>query len=810
MAQSLIDILIRARTSGRSEISSINSELQNLDKFAGQAAGGLGGLATAAGVAGFVALTAAIVKTTQAIGELSREAAQVGRLRDSFADLAAGVGESSDAMLESLRAASRGAIDDSQLILNANRANLLGVAKTSEELAKLLEVAAARAAPTGRTIQQAFEDITIGIGRESKLILDNLGIIVDIDRATGDYAATLGITAGELDASQRKQAILNQVLAESQNLLASNRDQGDDLASSFERMDASISNAKEALGALFAPAAAIAAENIAAAAQAAADSLNGLDASRAEGEIRGLENIIAKASQGLALIKADLEAARAAGDLEEAARLTGELARQNELLTAAYAQLGDAAARIPQTTAAVGVEAARAAEALGLEADAAYNAARAAAEARATYDPLNIATNSLATETATLNAALEGTPGWMRGVARSAVEAGASILDTAQSIVILKGQLADLESAAGAARNTIINRAAGVAGIVGDARAVALAKEQIGQLDFAIGALNQQLRDGTITQTEFDYQLARLDDTLTATFTDIQDADAAAKRFAAQGLTAAGNAASEAERAFEGLQSKVAGVLSGALDPGVGIDVESLLPRSDAINENARRLADVAVNGFDSPWASYLQNKFPDLFGQAFQSADIKTEAAQALRDFQDGLTPELLDKESAKNRVRRMLIGEARMADLAREIATELSEEFGGLDQASILSTAQSALGVGGGLLAPPDASAIADQYSGAGSTAGQTFADGVRGAVVDGDLGSRVTAALDEQLRAAANLQRLEEGGRVSGSAWGNGFLQTVQSSIPPALIELLAQLVTPAVDALQRQNTSLQGAR
>lgn len=810
MAQSLIDILIRARSQGRNEISSVGSELANLDK---QAALASQGIAALLGVAGIAALGAVAVKTAGEIADLAREAAKVGRLRESFADLAAGVGESSEAMLGALRTASRGAIADSQLILNANRANLLGVAKTSEELSNLLEVAAARAAPTGRTIQEAFEDITIGIGRESKLILDNLGIIVDIDKATRDYAATLGITAAQLDAGQRKQAILNQVLSESQGLLAANREKGDDLASSFERMDASLANAKESLGALFAPAVAVIAENIAKAAQSAAGQVEEFGKAAAAGDARGLSNVIAGLEEGLVRLKVRLAEAKDAGDFEAIVRAQSDLAEVQGRLTAATEQYFNAV-RAAYPTAEANADALNR---TSVEAEAAANAQRRAAEAAgalgANYDPLNIATNSLAAETAVLNEALSGTPGWMRGVARASIEAGNSLLQTAQSVVILKAQLADLEAAGAGARSSIINRAAGVAGIVGDARAVALAKEQIGQLDFAVGALKQQLKDGTLTQTEFDYQLARLDDTLTGTFDSIQEADAAAKRFAAQGLTDAKNAANAAQQAFDSLQSKVAGVLSGSLDSGVNLD--ELLPRRDSVEEDARRLADVAVNGFNSPWLDYFKDKFPALFQQylagATSESGIKTQAANLLRDFQDGLRPELLDKDTAKERVRRMLIGEQKLSDLAKEIATELSEEFGGVDQASILRTAQGALGVGGGgLLTPPDTGEIANQYSGAGSIAGATFADGVRASVVDGNLGNQVTAALDEQLRAESNLQRLEEGGRISGAAWGNGFLQTVSGSVPNALVELLASLVTPAVDALQRQNTSLQGAR
>lgn len=51
---------------------------------------------------------------------------------------------------------------------------------------------------------------------------------------------------------------------------------------------------------------------------------------------------------------------------------------------------------------------------------------------------------------------------------------------------------------------------------------------------------------------------------------------------------------------------------------------------------------------------------------------------AQLLKDFQDGLRPELLDKEKAKDLVRRGLLGEKNLKSLTDEIAKELAGELG------------------------------------------------------------------------------------------------------------------------------------
>ncbi|MBK8799598.1 MAG: hypothetical protein IPM07_26315 [Anaerolineales bacterium] len=100
----------------------------------------------------------------------------------------------------------------------------------------------------GVSAGQAVSDIITGIGRMSPLILDNLGIVgaaASMDR----YAKSLGVASDQLTDEQKKQALVNAVIASS-----SGGSVVDDAAASFERMDASLANAKESLGVLFSPA----------------------------------------------------------------------------------------------------------------------------------------------------------------------------------------------------------------------------------------------------------------------------------------------------------------------------------------------------------------------------------------------------------------------------------------------------------------------------------------------------------------------------------------------------------------------------
>lgn len=880
MTTDRIDILINARNQTSGAFNQVRQELSGLNNFASTLSSGLAGIGAVAGVG---AVVAGLQQIGSAIDEVSRRGAIFEQLGSVLDDYAESVNQAGNAFVEAGRKASAGTIADYELILNANRAIQFEVAQTSDQYAKLIELATALGRAQGISDTQALEFLTTGIARESRLILDNLGLIVDLDEATSKYAATLGKAANELTQAERKQAILNEAFRQGETAIKANRDASDSAATNFERMDAAIQNAKDNLGALFAPAVAVVAASIADAAASAAEGLNqvgkNLDVGDAYARLQLLRDVAEGTAEALQMEEANK--GTPLFDQTKIFELTTRNRQAQEQLAAATAEYY-AALRTLYPAQQQGAEAMNR---TSVEAEAQANALRrnaeAAASASANFDPLNVATNSLARETNILNQELSGTPGWMRQMAREAVAAGGSLLDVAADVRQLKADLDRLESAKGAARNAIIRAAVGVSEIVGDGRALQLAQQQIGAMEFGISALNQQLKDGTISQAEFDYELAKLNERFTGTFDAITEADRAAKQFAREGMSeakrAAKEAAAEAEAAFNSLKGTVQGVLQGALDPGVGVDVDSLLkdgvdlrigdnkfrqptpdelllPRADDVNEAARRLADVAVNGWKSPWIEYLQTAFPDLFANAFAPGeDIRKNAALVLRDFEDGLRPELLDKDKAKERVKRILLGEANVAQLAQEIAAELSAEFGGsISLGKIQATANAALGVDGGgteQLAQSltgAANEATGQLTGAGATfrsdiqtavgefraavteadtqlgatltgtttniaaqltsVGKTFRDGIVSAL-DG-VGEVVAIALDKQFRAENNLKTVTDAGRANGEAWSSGFL-VAMDSLSSQVLEKLATLVGPYVETIQARNATLNGA-
>lgn len=131
-------------------------------------------------------------------------------------------GVSGDAFLDQLRQASRGTVEETQLMLDANRALGLGVGRDIQEVADLLAIARQRGKDFGIGTSEAFDRIVLGLGKAEPEILDELGILIDANRVYKDYAASIGTSANELTKQQKVQAVTNEVLRQNQGRIAEN------------------------------------------------------------------------------------------------------------------------------------------------------------------------------------------------------------------------------------------------------------------------------------------------------------------------------------------------------------------------------------------------------------------------------------------------------------------------------------------------------------------------------------------------------------------------------------------------------------
>lgn len=171
----------------------VNSRISELK----QNAKSLGELASDDTVNG-VLLGNLLTKGAELFGEKARE------FKDSIAELidgglemaeqADGVtkafnGLNQEGLLDNLRKATKGTVNDVQLMTAAVQANDFHI--PLEDLGKYLEFAQLKAQQTGQSVDYMTNSIVTGLGRKSPLILDNLGIsaaeISEKTKETGDF-----------------------------------------------------------------------------------------------------------------------------------------------------------------------------------------------------------------------------------------------------------------------------------------------------------------------------------------------------------------------------------------------------------------------------------------------------------------------------------------------------------------------------------------------------------------------------------------------------------------------------------------------
>ena len=149
------------------------------------------------------AVGAAITK----IVNLTKQQAKLNNLADGFNNLSKEAGLSVGS-LENLRKATNNTMSDMDLLTQANNALILGVAENTSQMAFMFDAAQRLGRALGRDTASSVESLVTGIGRQSRLMLDNIGIIVKAEQAYDAYAKSLGITADNLTDAQKKAAFM--------------------------------------------------------------------------------------------------------------------------------------------------------------------------------------------------------------------------------------------------------------------------------------------------------------------------------------------------------------------------------------------------------------------------------------------------------------------------------------------------------------------------------------------------------------------------------------------------------------------------
>ncbi|MEE8044804.1 MAG: hypothetical protein V3T32_06740, partial [Thermodesulfobacteriota bacterium] len=198
-----------------------------------------------------LAAAASILALGVAAGKLAIEASKFKEVQTAFSNMAAKQGQDSREMLANMRKLSGGTVSDLELMKQANTALLLGL--PVEKFGDMLNIARSSAKATGASMQFMLQSIVTGLGRGSKLILDNLGIVFDVNKAYEEYAKTLGRTASQLTEAEKKQAFINKALSIGlENAKAAGKG-GDSLSDKWQKLTATASNLAIIIGNVLGP-----------------------------------------------------------------------------------------------------------------------------------------------------------------------------------------------------------------------------------------------------------------------------------------------------------------------------------------------------------------------------------------------------------------------------------------------------------------------------------------------------------------------------------------------------------------------------
>jgi len=407
-------------------------------------------------------------------------------------------------------------------------------------------------------------------------------------------------------------------------------------------------------------------------------------------------------------------------------------------------------------------------------------------------------------------------------LAFNAAELNAAQLQSA--LVSLETQMGNIENAAISAGFSIANRLIPVMGLAGSLQQAGKFAQQARGVSDTFNQVNQnRMAEG---QTPLGPEVLNASmDALKQSWNAMATDSVAAMR---KVETAGAGGASAMEQAVKRMDTALDNLVQGVLQDSTKglIPVDDLLPREDAVDEKARRMADVAVKGYKSPWFEGLRDMFPDeILNQG--EGKVKESAARMVRDHQQGLTTMFYDTEMAADKVLEQIQAKADMGDFVAQVREKVKEKGANVEDLDIME----ALGIdvsdqkmaGAAASAQRSMSEIVPTYEEiinqiaelgeaesplidyltpsedgvdtlktAGTDAASTLGEEVVRQATEGAYGTRAIDAIINQMTAAE--ERLKKSGKDAGNWWGTALTATIRQNTPQELLDILIVELIP----------------
>jgi len=208
----------------------------------------------------FAVLRSKLLLVGFAVGTIARPILNIVNLTtrlesvsQAFDTLSGGTTKSSIAM-NKLKEATDNTMSSFDLFKQANNAMILGVTKNSSEMAEMFDIAQRLGKALGRDTASSVESLITGIGRQSRLMLDNIGIIVKSEEAYEKYAKSIGKTASNLTDSEKKQAFFNATMESARAKVNSLGDESLTTQDVFAQLGVALEEAGVSIGTTLTPA----------------------------------------------------------------------------------------------------------------------------------------------------------------------------------------------------------------------------------------------------------------------------------------------------------------------------------------------------------------------------------------------------------------------------------------------------------------------------------------------------------------------------------------------------------------------------
>mgnify|MGYP003137332523 CR=1 FL=1 len=179
--------------------------------------------------------------------KFGQQAAKLQQMEKAFNSMSGGSNKASVA-IKKLKDATDGTLSSFDLFQQANNAMILGVTRNSDEMADMFDMAQRLGDSLGKDVKLSIESLVTGIGRQSRLMLDNIGIIVKADKAYSDYAREIGKTADALTDAEKKQAFMNAALEAGREKLKLLPDETLNASKKFQQFSAAMSDLGARIG----------------------------------------------------------------------------------------------------------------------------------------------------------------------------------------------------------------------------------------------------------------------------------------------------------------------------------------------------------------------------------------------------------------------------------------------------------------------------------------------------------------------------------------------------------------------------------